>query len=143
MRSRFKSFSTARMVLYAKSLGASATVLGIIAGMMPFAGHFSNSGSQLRSSGRLQTLRLRRLGDAGDVYFRDGTGSAGRLVFLDAKSRLSLMLMLLFLLQSFAGGFRVARGLPWITALVRRIWRGQYLVRDAAYSNFAERCNVL
>jgi hypothetical protein len=56
--------------------------------------------------------------------------------FLDATTRLSLLLMLLF-------GFNLARGisscawLPWITSLIPAPIRGRYLLRDAGWQNVA------
>src|SRR2546426_4302451 len=118
------------MVLYAKALGASATVLGVIAGMMPLLVIF-----QIPAASYIPRLGFKRFVYAGwgtRVLFIFGmalvplTGG-----FLDAKNRLALMLMLLF-------GFNLSRGisscawLPWITALVPPHFRGKYLSRDAA-----------
>src|SRR3989454_9751746 len=110
------------MVLYAKTLGASATVLGIITGMMPLLVIF-----QIPAASYIPRLGFKRFVYAGwgtRVLFIFGmalvplTGG-----FLDAKNRLALMLMLLF-------GFNLSRGisscawLPWITALVPPHFRG-------------------
>jgi len=51
------------MVLYAKTLNASATVLGIITGMMPLLVIFQIPGGVLHQPRRLQALRFRRLGN--------------------------------------------------------------------------------
>src|SRR6058998_1212938 len=122
------------MVLYAKSLEASATVLGIIAGMMPLLVIF-----QIPAANHIARVGFKRFVYAGwgtRVMFIFGMALVpltGR--FLDAKNRLGLMLMLLF-------GFNLSRGisscawLPWITALVPSSLRGKYLSRDAAVQNF-------
>jgi MFS family permease len=123
------------MVLYAKSLGASATVLGIIAGMMPLLVIF-----QIPAASHVRRVGYRRFVLAGwstRVMFIFGMALvplAG--VFLNTTSRLSLMLMLLF-------GFNLSRGisscawLPWITSLVPASMRGAYLSREAACVNVA------
>ena len=123
------------MVLYAKTLGASATVLGIIAGMMPLLFIF-----QIPAANYIPRLGFKQF-----VYAGWGTRVmfifAMALVplsgfFLKAETRLALMLMLLF-------GFNLSRGisscawLPWITALVPSALRGKYLARDAAVQNLA------
>jgi len=131
----FQLVLSSPMVLYAKTLGASATVLGIITGMMPLLVIF-----QIPAASYIPRLGFKRFVYAGwgtRVLFIFGmalvplTGG-----FLDAKNRLALMLMLLF-------GFNLSRGisscawLPWITALVPPDLRGKYLVRDAGVQNSA------
>jgi MFS family permease len=123
------------MVLYAKSMGASATVLGIITGMMPLLVIFQIPAAQY----------VDRVGYKRFVYAGWGIRVcfifALALVpltsgFLDSTTRLGLVLMLLF-------GFNLSRGissagwLPWITALVPPSVRGKYLSRDAAWINLA------
>jgi MFS family permease len=138
--STFNAFSyqvvlNSPMVLYAKTLGASATVLGIIAGMMPLLVIF-----QIPAASHIPRLGFRRFVYAGwgtRVMFIFGMALvplAGG--FLEAKTLLALMLMLLF-------GFNLSRGisscawLPWITALVPPGLRGKYLARDAGVQNLA------
>jgi MFS family permease len=121
------------MILYAKSLGASATVLGIIAGMMPLLVIFQIPAA--KHVGRVGFKRFVYGGWGVRVMFIGAmalvplTGG-----FLNTTTRLSLMLMLLF-------GFNLSRGisscawLPWITSLVPPEVRGKYLARDAACVN--------
>jgi len=123
------------MVLYAKSLGASATVLGIIVGMMPLLVVF-----QIPAAHYVGRVGYRRF-----VYAGWGTRVLFIFVmalvpltsaFLSASTQVALVLMLLF-------GFNLSRGissagwLPWITALVPGEVRGRYLARDAAYISVA------
>src|SRR5881397_399196 len=91
----FQLVLSSPMVLYAKTLGASATVLGIITGMMPLLVIF-----QIPAASYIPRLGFKRFVYAGRgtrVLFIFGmalvplTGG-----FLDAKNRLALMLMLLF-----------------------------------------------
>jgi MFS family permease len=138
--STFNAFSyqvvlNSPMVLYAKSLGASATVLGIIAGMMPLLVIF-----QIPAASHIPRLGFRRFVYAGwgtRVLFIFGMALVPMThAFLSESSRLALLLALLF-------GFNLSRGisscawLPWITALVPPPLRGKYLARDAAVQNLA------
>jgi len=123
------------MVLYAKNLGASATVLGIIAGMMPLLVIF-----QIPAASHIPRLGFKRFVYAGwgiRVMFIFAMALVPLTgIFLKPETRLALMLLLLF-------GFNLSRGisscawLPWITALVPAPLRGKYLARDAAVQNLA------
>src|SRR6266853_5318594 len=110
------------MVLYAKSLGASATVLGIIAGMMPLLVIF-----QIPAANYIPRVGFKRFVYAGwgtRVMFIFGmalvplTGG-----FLNAKNRLALMLALLFCFN-LSRGISSCAWLPWITLLVPASLRG-------------------
>jgi hypothetical protein len=123
------------MVLYAKSLDASATVLGIIAGMMPLLVIF-----QIPAASHVARIGYKRFVFAGwgtRVMFIFGMALvplAG--VFLNPATQLVLLLFLLF-------GFNLSRGissaawLPWITALVPLEVRGKYLAREAGCVHIA------
>src|SRR5216683_1015810 len=126
---------TSPMVLYARTLGASATVLGIIGGMMPLLVIF-----QIPAASYIPRVGFKRF-----VYAGWGTRVmfifAMALVpltggFLDAKNRLALMLMLLFCFN-LSRGISSCAWLPWITALVPPALRGKYLARDAGVQNFS------
>jgi MFS family permease len=117
------------MILYAKSLQASATVLGIIAGMMPLLVIF-----QIPAANHVARIGYKRFVYAGwgiRVVFIFAMAlvpvTSG---FLEPTSQLALLLFLLF-------GFNLSRGissaawLPWITTLVPIQLRGRYLARDA------------
>jgi MFS family permease len=131
----FQFVLSSPMVLYAKSLGASATVLGIITGMMPLLVIF-----QIPAAQYVDRVGYKRFVYAGwgiRVCFIFGMALVPITYgFLDAAARLGLILMLLF-------GFNLSRGissagwLPWITALVPPAVRGKYLARDAAWINLA------
>src|SRR2546427_11322120 len=117
------------MVLYARSLDASATVLGIIAGMMPLLVVL-----QVPAAAHIARVGYKKFVYAGwgtRVMFIFGialvplTGS-----FSSHTTQLALILFLLF-------GFNLSRGissaawLPWITALVPVEIRGKSLAREA------------
>jgi MFS family permease len=123
------------MVLYAKTLGASATVLGVIAGMMPLLVIF-----QIPAASYIPRLGFKRFVYAGwgtrvmFIFAMALVPLAGR--FLDANNRLGLMLMLLFCFN-LSRGISSCAWLPWITALVPSAIRGKYLAYDAAVQNLA------
>ena len=129
----FQVILNSPMLLYAKGLGASATVLGIIAGMTPLLVIF-----QIPASAHVDRIGYRRFVLAGwgtRVAFIFGMALVPLTgVFLNATTQLVLMLSLLF-------GFNLSRGisscawLPWLTTLVPESLRGRYLVRDAASVN--------
>jgi MFS family permease len=117
------------MVLYARSLEASATVLGIIAGMMPLLVIF-----QVPAAAHIARVGYKKFVYAGwgtrvmfifAIALVPLTGS-----FLSRTTQLALILFLLF-------GFNLSRGissaawLPWITTLVPVEIRGKYLAREA------------
>lgn len=123
------------MFLYAKSLGASATILGIIAGMMPLLVIF-----QIPAASHINRIGYRRFVLGGwsiRVMFIFGmalvplTGG-----FLDPRNRLALLLALLFCFN-LSRGISSCAWLPWITQLVPEDLRGRYLARDAAFQNFS------
>src|SRR5882672_4188970 len=121
------------MVLYAKTLRASATVLGIIAGMMPLLVIF-----QIPAANYIPRVGFKRFVYAGwgtrvlFIFVMALVPLAGG--FLDALNRLGLMLILLFCFN-LSRGISSCAWLPWITALVPESLRGKYLTRDAATQN--------
>jgi MFS family permease len=123
------------MVLYAKQLGASATVLGILAGMMPLLVIF-----QIPAARHVTRVGYKKFVLAGwstrvmFIFLIALVPLTGG--FLSAPTRIAVLLFLLF-------GFNLSRGissaawLPWITAIVPAPVRGQYLARDSACVNAA------
>ena len=91
----FQIVLSSPMILYAKTLGASATVLGIIAGMMPLLVIF-----QIPAASHIPRLGFRRFVYAGwgpRVMFIFAIAAVPVTeAFLDAHSRMALLLMLLF-----------------------------------------------
>ena len=119
------------MILYAKTLGASATVLGIIAGMMPLLVIFQIPAAQYVP--RVGYKRFVYAGWGARVLFIFAMALVPLLVFLDPATRLALMLMLLFAFN-LSRGISSCAWLPWITSLVPVSIRGRYLVRHAQWS---------
>lgn len=123
------------MILYARTLDASATVLGIIAGMMPLLVIF-----QIPAANHINRIGYRRFVLAGwstRVLFIFGLAlvplTSG---FLDLANRLALLLALLFCFN-LSRGISSCAWLPWITQLVPAEMRGRYLARDVAVQNLA------
>jgi MFS family permease len=121
------------MVLYAKSLNASATVLGILTGMMPLLVVF-----QIPAARYLERTGYKRF-----VFAGWGTRTvfiAGMALvplaggFLDAPTRMALILALLFCFN-LVRGITTCAWLPWITGLIPASLRGKYLARDLASQN--------
>lgn len=121
------------MILYATSLHASATVLGVIAGMTPFlsflqipAAHYFNRISYKRFM--LGGWGSRTLFTMGMVLLPLVTG------ILDATTQLVLLLGLL-LGFNFVRGLASGAWLPWISHLVPEKYLGRYLSGEAAMTN--------
>lgn len=121
------------MVLYAKSLNASATTLGIIAGMLPLLVVF-----QIPAARFVDAVGYKRFVCAGWSI---------RILFvfllmlipltaswLAPASRLALVMLLLFLFN-LARGISSCGWLPWISSIIPVADRGKFLTRDAAVNN--------
>ena len=137
----FQIVLSSPMVLYAKSLGASATVLGIIAGMMPLLVIF-----QIPAAAYIPRLGYRRF-----VL----SGWSTRVVFiffialipltrgfLNESTRLAVLLSLLFFFN-LSRGISSCAWLPWISSLIPGEIRGKYLARDAGWVNLASGVSFL
>ena len=129
------------MILYAKTLHANATVLGIIAGMMPLMVIFQIPAAQYIN--RIGYKRFVLAGWGTRTLFTFGMALVPlATTLLDGITRLVLMLALLF-------GFNLVRGisscawLPWITHLVPEAVRGRYVSGDAAMANLGSFLTVV
>ncbi|MBL9170222.1 MAG: MFS transporter [Verrucomicrobiales bacterium] len=131
----FQIVLSSPMFLYARHLDAGATVLGLIAGMMPllvilqiFAAPYVARVGYKRFVYGGWSIRVMFIGLMALLPLVGG--------FLDSATRLALLLAALF-------GFNFSRGisscgwLPWITSLVPSSIRGRYLAIDAAFVNLA------
>ena len=129
------------MILYAKSLNANATVLGIIAGMMPLMVVFQIPAAQYIN--RIGYKRFVLAGWGTRTLFTFGMVLVPLATpFLDGTTRLVLLLALLF-------GFNLVRGisscawLPWITHLIPENYRGRYVSGDAAMANLGSFLTII
>ncbi len=122
------------MVLYAKALQASATVLGILAGMMPLLVIF-----QIPAANYIDRIGYKRFVYGGwgirvlFIFFMALVPLTS--VFLNHVSRLVLMLTLLFAFN-LSRGISSSAWLPWITLLIPPTIRGRYVSLDAACVQF-------
>lgn len=122
------------MVLYARSLGASATVLGIITGMMPLLVIFQIPAANY--IGRVGYKRFVYAGWGTRVLFIFAIAIIPVLSFLNNATKLSLILFLLFIFN-LSRGISSAAWLPWISSLVPVQIRGKYLAADQAFIGVA------
>ncbi len=123
------------MILYAKSLGASSTILGLVAGLMPIM-----TIAQIPAAQFISRVGYKRFVLGGwsirvvFIFLMALVPLAGG--FLNVGSRLALIIALLF-------AFNLSRGvsscawLPWITHLVPAEVRGRYLTVDQLCNNGA------
>ena len=123
------------MILFAKSLNASATVLGIVAGMMPLLVIF-----QIPAASHIGRVGYKRFVYAGwglrvmFIFALALIPVAGS--FLAHATQLALLLLLLFCFN-LSRGISSAAWLPWITTLIPETMRGQFLAREATLVSFA------
>lgn len=123
------------IILYGRQLGAGATVLGILAGMMPLLVIFQLQASQYVP--RVGYKRFMMNGWSVRVLFVFVLAAIPLTAgFLDATTRLTLVLAVLFLFNLLRGISSCA-WLPWITELVPSGLRGQYLTREQFCVNLA------
>jgi MFS family permease len=122
------------MVLYAKALGASATVLGLISGMMPLLVIFQIPAANY--IGRVGYKRFVYAGWGTRVMFIFAIAVVPSLSFLNISSRLALLICLL-LIFNLSRGISSAAWLPWISSLVPATIRGKYLAADQAFIGVA------
>jgi MFS family permease len=123
------------MILFAKSLGASSTVVGILSGMMPLLVI-----TQLPAARFVNRIGFRRFVLAG-WSIRVGIIFLIALIpltgaILDATTRLVLLLSLL-LAFNVSRGISSAAWLPWITELIPTALRGRHFARDQFWMNAA------
>lgn len=129
----FQIILNSPMILFAKSIGASATVLGIISGMMPLLVIF-----QIPAASHIPKYGYKRFVYAGwgtrvlFIFLMALVPLTG--LFLNAATQLALLLFLLFCFN-LSRGISSSAWLPWITSLVPPQIRGRYLARDAAFVN--------
>jgi MFS family permease len=129
----FQMVLGAPMVLYAKSLAASATGVGIIVGMTPLLTIFQIPAAQFLSRTGYRQFVLAGWSIRVAFLFLIALVPLTWL-FLAPSSRLALILMLLFCFN-LSRGISTVAWLPWITALVPEPVRGRYLAKDAVAIN--------
>lgn len=126
----FQIMMGAPIILYAKSLGASSTVLGIIAALTPLMTIF-----QLPAARHLERCGYRRFVLMGwgtrvvVIFLVAAVPLAG---FLDGPSKLAVLMAALFVFNLLRG-ISSAGWLPWLTALIPESVRGRFLSLDQIF----------
>src|SRR6185436_14738216 len=134
----FQIVLSSPMVLYAKELGASATILGIVVGMMPLLVIFQIPAAQYVS--RVGYKKFVYAGWGARVAFIFAMAAVPITgAFLNEANRLALILILLFAFN-LSRGISSAGWLPWISSIVPASIRGKYLARNAGAVNLASFC---
>ena len=123
------------MILYAKGLGATATQLGLIAGMLPLLNVLQIPAA--RYVGRVGHKRFVLGGwsvRVGFIALMAAVPLSGR--FLGQGGQLVAIMALLFLFNT-SRGISACGWLPWITSIIPSSLRGKYLTRESAVANLA------
>lgn len=131
----FQMILSSPMILFAKTLDASATALGIISGMMPLLVIF-----QIPAASHIPRYGYKRFVYGGwgiRVLFIFGMALVPvSSRFLESSSQLALLLFFLFAFN-LSRGISSCAWLPWITSLIPPSVRGKFLVQEAAFINVA------
>ena len=123
------------MILFARELGAPAAVLGLLAGLAPLT-----SILQLFVAPHAERIGYRNL------MLRGWSSRVVTLLFLTALPLAAAVLpantvivLLVLIMTAFTSlrGIATCAWLPWITSIVPRSLRGNYLSRDRTYINLA------
>lgn len=114
-------------VLYAKSLGASATVLGVVASMLPLLAVFQLPAANFIPKFGYKKFMLGGWGLRTTMVF--ALAIIPGLLFADATTKLCLVLAALFI-YALLRGISAGCWMPWITAVVPEESRGLYLSRE-------------
>ncbi len=127
----FQVMMGAPIVLFGKSLGASSTVIGIIAAFTPLM-----TVMQLPAARFLDRYSYRQFVLSGwglrtvFIYF---VAIVPLLGFLDNTAKLALLLAALFLFNLLRG-ISSAGWMPWIAAIIPEPVRGRFLARDQLFT---------
>ncbi len=118
------------VVLYAKGLGASSTVLGIIASLTPLLVVLQIPAAHLLPKYGYRKFILAGWSSRTVCIF--GLAVVPVLWFLDPHSKLSLVLLVLFIFNLLRG---MASGawLPWMSQIIPEEMRGRFLSRDQMF----------
>ena len=128
----FQIILGAPVILYAKSLGASSFVLGVIAAFTPVLTIL-----QLPAARHLHRTGYRKLVLAGwgsRTIFTICIALLPLVPGISTQVRMALLLAALFAFNALRG-FASGAWLPWLTAIVPVQVRGRFLSRDQAFMN--------
>lgn len=120
----------APIIVFAKSLGASSTVLGILAAFTPLMTVF-----QLPAAKHMSRYSYRQfvlMGWGMRTVFIFVVAVVPLLVFLDNASKMAMLLALLFLFNLLRG-ISSAAWMPWMAELIPEASRGRFLSIDQLF----------
>ena len=126
----FQIILGAPIILYAKSIGASSTVLGIIASFTPLMTVFQLPAAQFL--GRYGYKQFVLMGWSLRTLFIFLITGIPMAWFLDNTTKLAVMLAALFVFNLLRG-ISTAAWMPWITALIPEEIRGRFLSVDQMF----------
>ena len=126
----FQIMMGAPVIVFAKSLGASSTVLGIIASFTPLMTVF-----QLPAAQHLERYGYREfvlMGWSIRTVFIFVTAIVPVMAFLDNPSKMAVLLAILFVFNLLRGISSTA-WMPWMTTLIPEESRGRFLSVDQIF----------
>jgi MFS family permease len=123
----FQIMMGAPIILYAKSLGATSTVLGVLAAFTPLMTIFQLPAARFLD--RIGYKEFILMGWGLRTVFVFLVGLIPLLVFLEPTAKLVLMVAFLFVFNLLRG-ISSAAWMPWITALIPAPARGRFLSWD-------------
>lgn len=129
----FQIILGAPIIVYAKSIGASSTVLGIIASFTPLMTVFQLPAAQFL--GRYGYKQFILMGWSLRTVFIFLMTAVPVMVFLDNTSKLVVILASLFVFNLLRG-ISSAAWMPWIAALIPEENRGRFLSLDQMFMHF-------
>jgi MFS family permease len=126
----FQIILGAPIILYAKSIGASSTVLGIIASFTPLMTVFQLPAAQFLS--RFGYKQFVLMGWSLRTIFIFVLAVVPLAVFLDSTTKLAVILASLFVFNLLRG-ISSAAWMPWIATLIPEEIRGRFLSLDQIF----------
>jgi len=126
----FQIILGAPIIIYAKSIGASSTVLGIIAALTPLMTVLQLPAAQFL--GRYGYKQFVLTGWALRTIFVFVVAAVPLMFFLDGASKLAVMLAALFAFNLLRG-ISSAAWMPWIAGLIPEEGRGRFLSLDQIF----------
>lgn len=127
----FQIIMGAPVILYTKSIGATSTVLGVLASFMPLMNAFQLPAAQLLGRYGYKQFILAGWGTRTIIVFFVSTMPL--MAFLDDTSKLALLLGSLFLFNLLRG-IASAAWMPWIAALIPEESRSRFLSIDQIFT---------
>ncbi|GAB4176615.1 MAG: hypothetical protein Fur0032_16690 [Terrimicrobiaceae bacterium] len=126
----FQIMMGAPIILFAKSLGASSTVIGIIASFTPLMTVFQLPAARFLDRFGFREFVLMGWGLRTVLIFL--VAAIPVLGFLDELTKMAVLLATLFLFNLLRG-ISSAAWMPWIAALIPEEVRGRFLSRDQMF----------